>query len=86
MTEREITIIDRLNRLGVDNAMWGVVSQDGWLTSELHGTDQHVTVPAHIYVHREDPKHAALDPDVQPDATLISRDGSVIDLYFIGRE
>lgn len=86
MTEREITIIDRLNRLGVDNAMWGVVSHDGRLTSELHGTDQHVTVPAHIYVHREDPKHAALDPDVQPDATLISRDGSVIDLYFIGRE
>ena len=86
MTEREITIIDRLNRLGVDNAMWGVVSHDGWLTSELHGTDQHVAVSAHIYVHREDPKHAALDPDVQPDATLISRDGSVIDLYFIGRE
>ncbi len=86
MTKREITIIDRLNRLGVDNAMWGVVSHDGWLTSELHGTDQHVTVPAHIYVHREDPKHAALAPGVQPDATLISRDGSVIDLYFIGRE
>lgn len=85
MTEREITIIDRLNRLGVDNTMWGVVSHDGWLTSELHGTDQHVTVPAHIYVHREDPKHAALDPDVKPDATLISSSG-VIDLYFIGRE
>ena len=85
MTEREITIIDRLNRLGVDNTMWGVVSQDGWLTSELHGTDQHVTVPAHIYVHREDPKHAALDPDVHPDATLISSSG-VIDLYFIGKE
>ena len=51
-----MTIIDRLNRLGVDNTMWGVVSTDGWLTSDLHGTDQHITVPAHIYVHREDPK------------------------------
>ena len=59
MTEREITIIDRLNRLGVDNTMWGVVRNDGWLTNELHGTDQHVTVPAHIYVHREDPKRAS---------------------------
>lgn len=81
-----MTIIDRLNRLGVDNTMWGVVSADGWLTSDLHGTDQHITVPAHIYVHREDSKRAALDPDVQPDATIISREGSVIDLYFIGKE
>ena len=49
MTEREITIIDRLNRLGVDNTMWGVVSQDGRLTSELHGTD-HRLLPDMIEV------------------------------------
>lgn len=86
MTERETRIIERLGRLGVDRSLWGVVDRDRQLDGGLHGTEQHFSVPAHIYVKRGEPKHAALDPDIPPDATIVYRDGSVTDLYFIGGE
>ena len=86
MTEREKAIIGRLDSLGVDSAMWGVVGHTARLTRELHGSDLRIAVPAHIFVHRDGLDRAMLDPDIPPDATLINRDGSVTDLYFIGEE
>ena len=86
MTSREIALLERINQSGIDNTMWGIVREDGLLTGELHGADQNIVVPAHIYIHREDSCVAVGDPVVQPSATIYREDGDTIDLYFIDRE
>lgn len=83
MTQKEIILINALNRSGLDNSMWGVNSEN--LDSKvLYGTEVYVELPPHIYVYRTIDFIPEIDMSVmRPDMTLVDNYGSYIDLYFI---
>ena len=83
MTEKEIKLINALNRSGLDYSMWGVNSEN--LDSKvLYGTEEYVELPPHIYVYRTFNYIPAIDMGVmRPDMTLVDNYRSYIDIYFI---
>lgn len=88
MTQKEIRLIDTINREGLDNFMCGIEtcnhSND---TRYMYGTEQHRNIPPHIYIYRrKNDKPIICVEVVAPDALIVNKNGLVIDLYFIEME
>lgn len=83
MTEKEIKLINALNRSGLDNSMWGI-SSEKFDSKVLYGTKEYVELPPHIYVYRTIDFIPEINMSVmRPDMTLVDNYGSYIDIYFI---
>lgn len=83
MTQKEIILINALNRSGLDNSMWGVNSKNSD-SKVLYGTEEYVELPPHIFVYRTFDYIPAIDMSVmRPDMTLVDDYRSYIDIYFI---
>lgn len=82
MTQKILDLIEEINREGFDNSMWGVTKVDDWDIVELFGATYHKIVPQHIYIYREDDESNPIRT-ISPDLTFTTKDGCVIDLYYI---
>lgn len=83
MTQKEFELINAINCDDLDNTQWGINKKCN--TSEQYGSIEHIEVPAHLYIYRDEDK-SIIFTLYEPSITIIDRYGQQIDLYFISEE